>query len=215
MFEEIGVINPHRKRATHRKARKNPARRPKKVRRNPVGALAAANPRRPSRRKYRVYARPTKRTSHAVLIDPIEKDIVSTLKTGALIAAGAIGGVALAAFTISKWPSVADNKWAAPAIMAGGGIGIGMILKGHNKALATKVGLGAVGMGMFTVISPYLAGKVPGFDGAATAIPATIPASTAGFGAYVAAGRGFDGYTSALPIMSGMGALDPYAYYDQ
>ncbi len=153
-----------------------------------------------------------------ISINPIEKDLVATLKTGALLAAGIVGATALAAFAESKSPTLGQNKWATPAIMIGGGVAIGMLLKGKNKPLATKVGLGGVAAGIFTLAAPYLVGKVPGIGAATHAI--TAPADTSGFAGYVAAGRGgrgLSGYTAAMiPRMSGLGlgAYDPFEYYD-
>lgn len=213
-IEEYAVINPRRKRGRPKKRRKTTTRR--RSRRNPkTRTVYKTKYRNRTRTKYRTRRAPKRRTARrrpavAVAVNPIERDIVKTLKDGALMTAGAVGAYALADYAAQKIDYIAENaEIAKPITMIVGGLGLGMVLKGKNKRLATIAGFGAVTAGLLTAVIPYIRDKVPGLPETATPGVATaMMEPVAPMGAYERTGVG--GYYRD-PSLSGLGAgMDPF-----
>lgn len=202
--------------ARKRVARRNPAKRTTKRKTTKKRRTYKVAKKKTYRRKRpRKVTRRRRSGSVVVKVNPVEKDVIETLKTGGLMAAGAIVAYILVDYLKKSVDFVAENEWAAPAVMIAGGMGTGMILTGKNRALATKLGLGMVTTGIVTLVSPYLADKVSGLPGPSME-PLGPPSPTAGYyspaemGAYQRIG-GFYGDEIPTPGLGVGQMLDPLA----
>lgn len=155
----------------------------------------------------------SKNKNYGIRMNPVEKDVMETVKTGVLMAVGAIAGYVGVSYLKEKVAFVAENETVASLAMIASGITIGSVLKGKNKRLASMLGYGAVTAGIIQLVTPYIQDKLPGLPGSASEDMITIPGPVSGYypaeeiGAYV-------------PVEPGMvGDVNPFdyagdAYYD-
>ena len=82
-----------------------------------------------------------------------------------------------------------------------------MFLKGKNRKVGTLLGLGSIASGLFNLVQPQLAGKVPGFpeEELLNSIGSYVPTDT------IREMPGMQGFypTSALPAE--LGEVNPFA----
>lgn len=155
---------PKRKTKTTKRRRTYTVAKKRKVyRRKPRKQLTARRAQRKATRRRSRQASPRRRRGAVVVrVNPVEKDVIQTLKTGGIMAAGGLAAYVLVDYLKKSVDFIAENEWAAPAVMIAGGMGTGMVLTGKNRPLATKLGLGMVMTGIITLVGPYLADKLPG-----------------------------------------------------
>ena len=154
---EIAVINKGKKRKKTTKRRKTTAKRTTKRR-----AKRAAPKRRRTRRNP-AKKRARRRTVKGARLNPIEGDLVKTAKDVGVITLGALAAFVMADYAGKKINYVAEHpSWAKPVSMAAGGLVIPQVLKGPNKALATKLSYGMLISAALYAVLPWVAEKLPG-----------------------------------------------------
>ncbi len=201
LIEELTVINRGKKGGKKKKKKKSTRKRSTK-----------SNPGNPKKRRSRGGKKSKtrkRRNPPIVKLNPVGRDILEDIKNGAMVALGVIGGTIAASYAEEKVEMIAEYPWAPGVVMIGSGIAASTFLTGKNRKLGTLLGLGGITVGLVTLIRPYIAGKVPGFEEEAEAVAeapvVTEPEAVAG---YLPAG-GFQGYTPSLPTI---GQADPFDY---